>query len=95
MRTGLDTRQRRAGDRGFARTAFVLEFLLLVLDDRCHRLFVHGVVRIFINNLEGPSRTSGHAIAATFAFVSINGNEIISGTVAVSVISQHARVPSL
>ena len=64
--------------RGLARTAFVLELLLLILPDNSNRLLVYGIVRVLFHDLENLCRTRGHAISAAIAFVRINGNEIIS-----------------
>jgi hypothetical protein len=79
--------------RGLARAAFVPELLFLILPDDSTRLFVHGIVGVLFDYLENLCRTSDHAIAAAIAFVRIDGNEIIPGTVTVTVVSQHGLIP--
>src|SRR5271157_4741906 len=79
--------------RGLAGPAFVLELLFLILPDDSNRLLFHGIIRVLLHDLENLCRTGGHAIAAAIAFVRIDGDEIIPGAVAVTVVSQHSLLP--
>ncbi len=85
-RAGDHTWQCRSVRRGLARTAFILELSFLFVDHLSHRFFIERIVGILIDNGKNCRRASCHAIAAPIAFFGINGDEIASRTVTVSVI---------
>jgi len=59
-----------------------------LLPDDVKRLVVHGIVGVLFYDLENLLGTSGHTIAATIAFVRINGDEIVARPVSVTVVRQ-------
>lgn len=86
-------RQHSSVVSGLARTALVLEFLLFVVSNYCNRLVPHGIVRVLFHDLENLGGTGDRAVPATIALVSIDGDEIIPGGVAVPIVSHHVVLP--
>ena len=81
--------QRRSIRRRFARPALIFNLLFLVRSNHCQRSIVHGIVRVFIYDLQNIGRARGNAISASITFVGVNGYEIIAGAVAVTVVCEH------
>jgi hypothetical protein len=85
---GRYTCESRSIDSGrLARTTFVFEFLVFHRNNGCHWVLRHRIIRVFVNYLKNPGWTGFHASAAGIAPLSVYGYEIVSGPVAISVVS--------
>lgn len=85
---GCHTWESRSIDsRRLAGTTFVFEFLVFPGNNDCYWLLIHRIVRVFVNYLKNSGWTSFHASATGIAPVSVYGYEIVSGPVAISVVS--------
>ena len=80
-----DARQRPVGWLGLTRRALVPEFLPLVLGDDHHCIFIQRIIGVFMGHGKNVCRTYRDALSAAVTCVSVNGNEKISGAVAVPV----------
>ena len=72
----------------------VLEFLHLVLTNDRQGSFAEGIVGVLVECFQDPGRASADAFAAAVAFVCVYRYEVVAGTVAISVVCQHAIVLS-
>lgn len=85
-RTGLHTRQWGSVAKRLAWIAFAFYFPLLLRDQNNHRGISHGIIGILIKDFKEPRRAGTHAIPATIAFIRVNSDKVIPGSIAVSII---------
>jgi hypothetical protein len=91
--TGPHTGQRRAIRNGFAWAAGIFDLFSFRFLYGCNRYFPERVIRILVSNLKDVRRTGRDTVPATVTFIRINTNKKLSGTVLVSEIGNHGKIP--
>jgi|GEM_PF-3679080 len=82
-----DARHGASAEARFARTAFILQFLPLVLIDHCDRRDVQRIIGVFPYHFKDIRRAGRDALSTRIALSRVDGNEIIAGPIAVAVLS--------
>jgi hypothetical protein len=89
--TSLYTRKRCPVDRGLTGVTLVFQLLLFFQRHDGYCFLSHGIIGILIDYDKDMGRARGDAVAATIAPLCIDGDEVLTGTIFVSVIRKHSN----